>query len=164
LQRRREGRPESRLMELRNKVRYRLLADAVFCWEGPQRKRLQGKGITRDISLAGTFIVTPTSPPVGATVELDIFLAPSSGVGKKVRIRTEAKVIRVEHSGLPEGFAAVSQDFQLQFNSNGRGEFSVSSRKRPVADEKGSDPSTVRNTNVYIFSKHAHRSPGRIRG
>jgi hypothetical protein len=153
-------------MELRNKIRYRLSADAVFTWEGSERNRLHGKGVTRDVSLAGTFILTPTSPPVGAMVELEIFLAPTSGVGQKVRIRTEAKVIRVEHSGTSEGFAAASQDFKLLFNSNGRDEFSVSSRKPSLDDEKVSDSAPVRDANATAisFSRHAPGNAGRLRG
>jgi hypothetical protein len=105
-------------MELRNRVRYRLSADAVFAWEGAQHDRFLGEGLTRDISLAGAFIFTLTCPPVGATVQLDVLLSPTtSAPGKSVRIKTEAKVVRVEHSDALEGFAAVSQDFTLSFES-----------------------------------------------
>jgi PilZ domain-containing protein len=124
-------------MELRNRVRYRLSADAVFVWEGPKHNRLLGEGLTRDISVAGAFIFTRTCPPVGAILELDIFLSPVPGGSRRtVRIKTEARVIRVEHSGAGEGFAAVSQDFTLLFDSNTRNAFGVSS-----ADEGGGDPS-----------------------
>ena len=114
--------------ELRNRVRYRLSANALFAWEGPQRSRLQAEGVTRDISVAGAFVFTRTCPPVGARLELDIFLSPAPGSGgRTVRIKTEAKVIRVEHSFGAEGFAAVSQDFTLLFDVNTRNAFSVSS-------------------------------------
>jgi PilZ domain len=114
-------------MELRNRVRYRLKADAVFAWEGAQHDRFLGEGLTRDISLAGAFIFTLTCPPVGATVQLDVLLSPTtSAPGKSVRIKAEAKVVRVEHSGALEGFAAVSQDFTLSFESK-RDAFYVSS-------------------------------------
>ena len=114
-------------MELRNRVRYRLSADAVFAWEGAQHDRFLGEGLTRDISLAGAFIFTLTCPPVGATVQLDVLLSPTtSAPGKSVRIKAEAKVVRVEHSDALEGFAAVSQDFTLSFESN-RDAFYVSS-------------------------------------
>jgi hypothetical protein len=84
--------------------------------------------VTRDISLAGAFIFTRTCPPVGATLELDIFLSPAPGSGgRTVRIKTEAKVIRVEHSASAEGFAAISQDFTLLFDSNTKNAFRVSS-------------------------------------
>jgi hypothetical protein len=108
-------------MELRNRVRYRLSADAVFSWDGPSQ-RLRGEGITRDISVAGAFIFTRTCPPVGATVELEVFLSSMPTKAKAVQIKTIAKVTRVEHSEKVEGFAAVSQDFQLLF-----GKFSISS-------------------------------------
>jgi PilZ domain len=104
-------------MELRNRVRYRLSADAVFAWDGPSQL-LQGEGITRDISVAGAFIFTRTCPPVGATLDLEIFLSSTPARGRKVQIKTVAKVIRVEHSATAEGFAAVSQDFKLLFASN----------------------------------------------
>ena len=86
--------------------------------------------MTRDISLAGAFIFTRTCPPVGAALELDIFLSPVPGSGgRTVRIKTEATVVRVEHSAA-EGFAAVSKDFTLLFDSNTRNAFCVSSAKR----------------------------------
>jgi hypothetical protein len=105
-------------IELRNRVRYRLSADAAFAWEGAQQSRLLGGGITRDISVAGAFVFTATCPPVGATIELDVFLSPAIGSAKKgVRIKTEATVIRIEHYPGAEGFAVVSQDFTLLFDS-----------------------------------------------
>ena len=115
-------------VELRSRVRYRLSASAVFSWAGAQHGRFRGEGLTRDISLRGVFVFTPTCPPVGARLELDIFLssAPGSG-GRTVRIKTAATVIRVEHSAAAEGFAAVSQDFTLLFDENTRNSFSVSS-------------------------------------
>jgi hypothetical protein len=120
-----------RLVELRNRVRYRLAADAVFAWEGPQRGRLLREGITRDISISGAFIFTPTCPPVGAKIQLAVFLCPTNGMGsRKVRIQTEATVIRVEHSAASEGFAAMSRDFALLFNSHKRNAFCVWSGKQ----------------------------------
>jgi hypothetical protein len=113
-------------MELRNRVRYRLSADAVFAWQGAEHGRFLGEGLTRDISLAGAFIFTLTCPPVGTTVQLDVLLSPMSGSGKSVRIKAEATVVRVEHSDVLEGFAAVSEDFTLQFERN-RDVFCISS-------------------------------------
>jgi len=124
-------------MEQRNRVRYRLSTDAVFAWEGPQSGRLRGEGVTRDVSVAGAFIFTRTCPPVGAQIELEIFLShPSNRPGRTVQIKTEAKVIRVEHSETAEGFAVVSQDFTLLFDSKSRNSFSVSSRQEKEREEK----------------------------
>ncbi len=113
-------------MELRNRLRYRLSADAVFAWEGPQRNRLVGEGVTRDISVAGAFIFSRTCPPVGAIVELEVFLSSGVGSTRRVHVKTQAKVIRVEHSAA-EGFAAVSHDFTLLFKK-GRDKFWISGK------------------------------------
>ncbi|MGB9433129.1 MAG: PilZ domain-containing protein [Candidatus Acidiferrum sp.] len=114
-------------MELRNRVRYRLSAEAVFAWQGPHGKRLLAEGVTRDISVAGAFIFTRACPPVGTTLDLEIFLSsiPSSR-RRTVQIKTMARVVRVEHSGNFDGFAAISQDFTLLFDSNTRNAFGIS--------------------------------------
>jgi hypothetical protein len=113
-------------MELRNRVRYRLAADAVFAWQGPQGHRLLGEGITRDISVSGAFIFTRTCPPVGSSLDLEIFLFPAGGSGRTVEIKAAATVIRVEHHPNREGFAAVSKDFTLLFDMNTGGAFGIS--------------------------------------
>jgi hypothetical protein len=83
--------------------------------------------MTRDISVAGAFIFTRMCPPVGATLDLEIFLTSSSGGrGRTVQITTEARVIRLEHAAGAEGFAAVSRDFTLLFDSKTRRAFGVS--------------------------------------
>lgn len=150
-------------MELRNRIRYRLSADAVFAWEGPQHNRLQGKGITRDISLAGAFIFTPTTPPVGANVELDIFLIPvSRTAGKKVRIRAAAKVTRVEHSVTGEGFAAISQDLKLLFNFKGREQLCISTVEGTPEDEDDETEESsiqVQEADVKSLLRDTHDGP-----
>lgn len=106
-------------MEKRAAIRYRLYAPATFSWESAQHKRMHGEGVTRDISLASAFVFTRTCPPVEAAIELDVFLSPTLGNPRKtVQIKTEATVIRVEHNSEAEGFAVVSQDFTLLFDSN----------------------------------------------
>lgn len=98
-------------MELRGAVRYRLGAPAVFSWKGANGSRLQGEGLTRDISLSSAFLFSPTSPPAEATIQLDIFLPPLHNGAPRVRIQAEAQVVRVEPS-FPDrvggGFAVVS--------------------------------------------------------
>jgi PilZ domain len=114
-------------MELRSRVRHRLSADAVFTWEGPQRNKLFGEGLTRDISVAGAFIFTRTTPPLGAFVDLEILLSsPVENKGRSVQIKTHAKVIRVDHETNCEGFAATSSDFTLLFDRDTRDAFGIS--------------------------------------
>jgi hypothetical protein len=115
-------------MELRNRVRFRLSAAAVFAWQGASGQRLLGEGLTRDISVTGTFIFTKTTPPVGAIVDLKIFLSYPVGKGSRsVQIKTRVEVIRVDHEVNCEGFGAISRDFTLLFDRNGRKVFGISS-------------------------------------
>jgi hypothetical protein len=98
---------------------------------------LLGEGVSRDISVAGAFIFTRTCPPIGATLELEIFLSPAGGgSAKRVQIKTEARVIRVEHTASAEGFAAVSQDFTLLFDTRGRNRFLISSTDHTEGEER----------------------------
>jgi hypothetical protein len=112
-----EGRTERpcQQVELRTIVRYRLGAPVVFSWRG-QGGRLQGEGITRDISARGAFILTPTCPPAETMVRMEIFLPPLREAGQCVRLVTEGRVIRIEHSAAEtarDGFAVVSEGFAI---------------------------------------------------
>ena len=61
-------------MDMRKEIRYRLEAPAIFTWENFQNKRLQGEGLTRDISLLGAFILTPTCPPNMSIIRVEVAL------------------------------------------------------------------------------------------
>jgi len=100
-------------MELRKEIRYRLDAPAVFSWEGLRHKRLQGEGITRDISVQGAFILTATMPPPDVAVQVDLLLPSLTGVKGMMRITGKARVIRVEPLKADtwmHGFAVVTDD------------------------------------------------------
>ena len=101
-------------MEMRREIRYRLDAPALFSWESPQHKRLQGEGVTRDISVFGAFILTPTCPPVDVPIQVEVVLPSLTGLKPVIRVSGEARVLRVDRSskdGGKNGFAVVSEDF-----------------------------------------------------
>jgi hypothetical protein len=100
-------------MEMRKEIRYRLDAPAVFSWEGARHRRLQGEGITRDISVQGAFILTATMPPPDCPVQVDLLLPSLTGVKGTMRITGKARVIRLEHPSSDtwiRGFAVVTED------------------------------------------------------
>jgi len=103
-------------MERRTQDRYMLNARALFSWEGPEQKRFEGDGVTRDISIAGAFILSRSCPPTHTKVQVELFLPPIHGTVATVRMRAEARVLRVE-SGPPgeqqSGFAVDSPGFRL---------------------------------------------------
>jgi hypothetical protein len=101
-------------MEMRREMRYRLDASALFSWESAQHTRLQGEGVTRDVSVFGAFIVTPTCPPVDVPIQLMVVLPSLTGRKPVIRVSGAARVLRVDHSSKGDGengFAVVSKDF-----------------------------------------------------
>jgi hypothetical protein len=100
-------------MDMRKDIRYRLDAPAVFSWEGARHGRLQGEGITRDISVQGAFILTATLPPADCPIHVDLLLPSLTGMSAVMRITGRARVTRVEQSSADSwirGFAVVTDD------------------------------------------------------
>lgn len=98
---------------MRKEIRYRLDAPAVFSWQGAHHRRLQGEGITRDVSVQGAFILTATMPPPNCLIQVDLLLPSLNGMKSMVRITGKARVTRVEHpSGDTwiHGFAVMTDD------------------------------------------------------
>jgi hypothetical protein len=91
----------------------------IFRWDGPDNKRFQGEGSTRDISVGGVFVLTPTCPPSFAPVHLEVILPLSDGVSK-VQMKADMTVLRVDHN-VPgtsrSGFSAVGPGFLLDTKS-----------------------------------------------
>jgi hypothetical protein len=91
-------------------------ASVMFRWNGPETGHYQGEGITRDMSVAGAFVLTATCPPPNALVEVEVFLPLSDGTAKAL-MKAEMMVLRVEHDlagNKRSGFSAVSQGFSLR--------------------------------------------------
>ncbi len=86
-------------MELRQDHRYRLTAQVSFTWEYAHGDIREGKGLTRDISKSGIFVLTPAAPPLDTAVLLEVILPLPETPGTK--LRSHGHVIRIE----PEGFA-----------------------------------------------------------
>jgi PilZ domain len=113
-------------MDRRTEVRYQLSARVVFSWDGPEQKRFQGEGVTRDISTKGAFILTRSCPPDQASIQMLFFLPPFHGTLATARIRAKAQVLRVEQAPPGEqqsGFAVDSPGFTLSSGSEIDSEF-----------------------------------------
>ena len=91
-------------------------AKVIFHWGNSRTDRFQGEGTTRDVSLAGAYILTETSPPVNARVQMEIIL-PALYTESSTRITAEMKVLRVDHDTAGEvksGFSAVGKGFSVR--------------------------------------------------
>jgi len=91
-------------------------ASVMFRWSGPGDGHYQGEGVTRDMSVAGAFVLTSTCLPPNSMVHVEVFLPLSDGVSKAL-MKAEMTVLRVEHDiagNKGSGFSAVSKGFSLR--------------------------------------------------
>jgi hypothetical protein len=91
----------------------------IFHWMGPDDKRFQGEGATRDMSVDGLFVLTATCPPANVVVQVEVILPLSDGASK-AQMKTDMIVLRVDHDiagNLRSGFSAVGKGFLLSTSS-----------------------------------------------
>lgn len=92
-------------------------ASVMFRWSGPENgHHYQGEGITRDMSVAGAFVLTATCPPPNSYVQMEVFLPLSDG-GSRALMRADMLVMRVEHDNAGNkrsGFSAAGKGFSLR--------------------------------------------------
>jgi hypothetical protein len=88
----------------------------AFQWRDARGIRRQGAGFMRDVSVGGLFVLTPSLPPIGTTVQLEICLE-SPPTDSPITIHAKGQVCRVEPSdqyGAQRGFAASTKRLRLQ--------------------------------------------------
>ena len=91
-------------------------ASVLFRWSRPDNRHYQGEGVTRDVSVAGAFILTATCPPPSAVVQVEVFLPLSKGRARAL-MQANMLVLRVEHDvagAKRSGFSEVSKVFSLR--------------------------------------------------
>ena len=91
-------------------------ATVIFRWDGPDNGHYQGEGATRDMSVAGAFVLTATCPPPSSVVQMEVFLPLSDG-GSKALMKADMMVLRVEHDiagNNRSGFSVVGKGFVLR--------------------------------------------------
>jgi hypothetical protein len=121
------SRKTRRREERRKVIRYRLSVPVVFSWASARRDRFRGEGSTRDISSIGAYILTPTSPPVDAEVNVEIMLSAPLGTNK-AWITGKVRVRRVTHENTKHGqsgFSVVGQGFELRAKSENESESDI---------------------------------------
>ena len=91
-------------------------ASVMFRWRGPENGNYQGEGVTRDMSVAGAFVLTATCPPPNFVLQMEVFLPLSDG-GSKALMKADMMVLRVEHDtagNKQSGFSVVGKGFSLR--------------------------------------------------
>ncbi len=88
-------------MEQRRHQRIDLGALVRFNWPASAHNKGHGKGITRDLSAGGLFVISDNLPLAASIVEFEVDLE-SSSLGSVVNIQGRGQVSRVEVPG-PDG-------------------------------------------------------------
>ena len=95
--------------------RHGLALPVVFRWGEGQASR-KGSGRTRDISIAGAFILSGEGPELGALVQFEFSLPSLFASATPLKLHGMGRVVRVEPTntnGTPVGFALANTSFSL---------------------------------------------------
>lgn len=109
-------------------------ARTIFRWTKSRGNHCQAEGITRDISIAGVYVMAPICPPVRSTLQVEIIL-PSLPTVRKTRMKAKMKVLRVENVAnvRRSGFSAVGKNFSLHKFAK-QGSEPISKREKAAED------------------------------
>jgi hypothetical protein len=80
----------------RRHLRYPLAADVKYQWSARNLMMGEGEGRSRDISEAGTFVLTNALPPVGASIDVAIQLPAWQAGAAALCMEMTGEVIRVD--------------------------------------------------------------------
>lgn len=84
-----------------------MVAPATFLWERADGLLQESKGNIRDISDRGVFVLGEITPPLGAHLDIDVYLPCLEPEKSAVRLHGEGTVVRVDRSAeSTKGFAA----------------------------------------------------------
>ena len=116
-------------------------ASVIFRWDGPDSGQYQGEGVTRDMSVAGAFVLTATCPPPKAAVQVEVLLPITDGA-LRASMKADMKVLRVEHDitgSKRSGFSAVGKGFSLRTFSERGSRLIADLIKHPRETVKGKE-------------------------
>jgi hypothetical protein len=108
--------PTSRVAERRTALRYPLRLPVVFSWED-ERGRIQGSdGYCRDLGSRGIYVHAELVPPLGVSVEMNVFLPRPEHSVRPSEIHAIGRVVRSEQLASTQGcgFAAMNHTTLLR--------------------------------------------------
>src|SRR5437868_13024866 len=110
--------PTSRVAERRTALRYPLRLPVVFSWQD-ESGRIQGcDGYSRDLGSRGIYVYAEQVPPLGVSIEMNVFLPRPEHSSRPSEIHAVGRVVRSERQGAPtragNGFAAMNHTTLLR--------------------------------------------------
>ena len=117
--------PMSQVAERRTALRYPLRLPVVFSWQD-EAGRVHGcDGYCRDLGSRGIYVTAQLVPPLGASVEMNVFLPRPGHSTRPSEIHAIGRVVRSEQttpvSEVP-GFAAMNHTTRLRETRTGQAE------------------------------------------
>jgi hypothetical protein len=124
--------PTSRIAERRTALRYPLRLPVVFSWTD-EMGHVQGcDGYSRDLGSRGIYVYAELVPPLGVSVEMNVFLPRPEHSARPSEIHAIGRVVRSERHGAPthgNGFAAMNHTTLLRETRAQKSEQQDSTRK-----------------------------------
>jgi len=109
--------PTSRVAERRTALRYPLRLPVVFSWQD-ESGHMQGcDGHSRDLGSRGIYVQSEVAPPLGVSVEMNVFLPRPEHSARPSEIHAVGRVVRSERHGTSPkgcGFAAMNHTTLLR--------------------------------------------------
>ena len=112
--------PSSRVAERRTALRYPLRLPVVFSWQD-EAGRVHGcDGYCRDLGSRGIYVQAELVPPLGVSVEMNVFLPRPEHSARPSEIHAIGRVVRSERRAPTEscGFAAMNHTTRLRETRN----------------------------------------------
>jgi hypothetical protein len=109
-------------MERRGATRFRLRLAVAFSWKDDDGVVSGSEGRSRDLNSRGIYVQSPLSPPIGSSIEMNVFLPHPGPATRPTEIHAEGRVVRIDPANSPTdsgGFAAMNHTVLLR-DSTGR--------------------------------------------
>jgi hypothetical protein len=121
--------PTSRIAERRTALRYPLRLPVVFSWQDDSG-HIQGcDGYSRDLGSRGIYVYAELVPPLGVSVEMNVFLPRPEHSARPSEIHAVGRVVRSERHGSASrgnGFATMNHTTLLRETRGQKGDQSDS--------------------------------------
>jgi hypothetical protein len=116
--------PMSRVAERRTALRYPLRLPVVFSWQDDSGRVHGCDGYCRDLGSRGIYVTAQLVPPLGVSVEMNVFLPRPGHSTRPSEIHAIGRVVRSERqapaSEIP-GFAAMNHTTRLRETRSAQG-------------------------------------------
>jgi hypothetical protein len=138
--------PMSRVAERRTALRYPLRLPVVFSWQDDSGRVHGCDGYCRDLGSRGIYVTAQLVPPLGVSVEMNVFLPRPGHSTRPSEIHAIGRVVRSEQKAPASehpGFAAMNHTTRLR---EARGVQGLASESE--LDEFGEGPASDENERI----------------